>query len=288
MNLQDFNQLQAETAKEALFQCCGSTQWVNRLMEYFPFSSENELAKEAINIWYNECIELDWKEAFGHHPKIGDLKSLEKKYASTQHLTKQEQSGLATATAEIIQQLAQANTNYEAKNAFIFIVCATGKSASEMLRLLQDRLNNTTAEEIHIAMGEQAKITMLRLKKLLPQANWSSFTKSQLTTHVLDTSLGQPGRHLSIKLQQFKNNQWQSMTQGLTNEDGRIGDLLAPGKQLEYKSYKMIFDTATYFQQNNIKGFYPKVEIQFRVMDDKHYHVPLLINPFGYSTYRGS
>ena len=91
-----------------------------------------------------------------HHPKIGDVKSLEKKFAPTKHLAGKEQAGVASATAETIQALAQANTHYETKNGFIFIVCATGKSAAEMLRILQDRLTNSTEEEVHIAMGEQA------------------------------------------------------------------------------------------------------------------------------------
>lgn len=288
MTLQDFNNLEKSNAQKALFQCCSSTKWADILMSYFPFASEADLVKQATSIWYDECGEADWRESFTHHPKIGDVKSLEKKFATTKHLAGKEQAGVNTANVETIQALAQANTDYEAKNGFIFIVCATGKSAVEMLRLLQDRLRNTTEEEVHIAMGEQAKITIIRLKKLMPDANWIAFNGSQLTTHVLDTSLGKPGQDLTIKLQQYKNNHWQTVCQGVTNADGRVADLLAPGRTLAHQNYKMIFDTGAYFQQNNLRGFYPEVEIQFTVMDDKHYHVPLLINPFGYSTYRGS
>ncbi len=288
MTIQDFNEKSTEQAEQDLFQCCGSKKWTKEMMQHFPFKSEKHLVAYATNIWYAACNEKDWRESFTQHPKIGDVKSLTKKFASTSHLAGKEQEGLAAASVEAIQQLAKANKDYEEKNGFIFIVCATGKSAEEMLRLLQDRLNNTTEEEVRIAMGEQAKITIIRFKKLMPEADWSAFGGSQLTSHVLDTSLGRPGKGLTIKMQEFKNDEWQTVSQGVTNADGRLADLLAPGRRLEHENYKMIFDTGAYFQQNNVEGFYPEVEIQFTVMDNKHYHVPLLINPFGFSTYRGS
>ena len=288
MTIQDFNNKSAEQAEQGLYQCCGSQKWAKEMMQHFPFHSERDLVTHATNIWYNVCDEKDWRESFTQHPKIGDVESLTKKFASTSHLAGKEQASVADASAETIQHLAQANTAYETKNGFIFIVCATGKSAKEMLRLLNDRLNNETEDEVRIAMGEQAKITIIRFKKLMPAADWSAFGGSQLTSHVLDTSLGRPGKDMTIKMQEFKNNAWQTVSQGVTNDDGRVADLLAPGRHLEHKNYKMIFETGTYFQQNKIEGFYPEVEIQFTVMDDKHYHVPLLINPFGFSTYRGS
>lgn len=288
MDLKAFNKESRETVKEHLFQSCGSTNWVNKLMEHFPFTSEKDLVEKATQIWYEGSLEADWKEAFTHHPKIGDVKSLEKKFAATKHLAGKEQEGVVAATATTIQQLANANAEYEKKNGFIFIVCATGKSADEMLRLLQDRLKNSPEEELHIAMGEQQKITIIRFKKLLPDADWSAFNGCQLTTHVLDTSLGKPGKNLAIRLQAYKQEKWQTITQGVTNSDGRIGDLLPPGRLLPPANYRMVFDTGAYFDQQKITGFYPMVEIQFTVFDDQHYHVPLLINPFGYSTYRGS
>jgi len=288
MDLQTFNHLEKKEARAALFQCCSATKWADSMMKCFPFESEAMLVEKATNIWYNECGESDWRESFMHHPKIGDVKSLEEKFDATKHLAGKEQAAVSSAATATIQALAKVNTDYENKNGFIFIVCATGKSAEEMLRLAEDRLRNAPEEEVRIAMGEQAKITIIRLKKLMPDANWSAFVGSQLTSHVLDTALGVPGKDLTIKLQQSKNGQWQTVSQGVTNADGRVADLLAPGRKLAHQDYKMIFDTGGYFKQNEIVGFYPEVEIQFTVMDNKHYHVPLLINPFGYSTYRGS
>lgn len=288
MNLDAFNKKDKTELQPYIMQCCGSSNWVDKMLAHFPFSSELNLVNIAAEIWYQNCSEKDWLEAFQHHPKIGDLKSLEKKFASTSHLTNKEQAGVQNADKELIANLAKANQAYEAKFDFIFIVCATGKSAAEMLRLLNDRLANSKAEELEIAMGEQHKITVLRMKKLLKDADWIKIKGSHITTHVLDTSLGKPGGNMTIKLQYFNHEEWQTMTQGVTNLDGRIADLLPSGKLLKPGNYQMLFETGHYFSENNITGFYPEVGIQFTVFDDSHYHVPLLINPFGYSTYRGS
>ena len=265
-----------------LMECCGSLKWVERMMKEFPFKSEKNLVDASARIWYDECTESDWRESFTHHPKIGDVKSLTEKFAGM------EQAGVAVATMETIEALAQANTDYENKHGFIFIVCATGKSANEMLELLMDRLKNTAEEELHIAMGEQQKISIIRFKKLLTDADFSFLKVSQITTHVLDTAVGLPGQSISIRLQAKRNNNWQTIAQGITNVDGRIPDLLPQQRTLKPASYKMVFDTGSYYRQQNIRTFYPEVEIMFSTFDVEHYHVPLLLNPFGYSTYRGS
>jgi len=111
---------------------------------------------------------------------------------------------------------------------------------------------------------------------------------SQITTHVLDTSIGKPGEGISIELQEQKNNDWQTIAKGVTNEDGRIADLLNQDKVLKPDTYRMVFHTGNYFANNNQKAFYPIVIIHFQTTDASHYHIPLLLNPFGYTTYRGS
>lgn len=282
MTFVEFNKLEKDTAAKELFACCGSSAFVTLVMNHFPFAAEKDLLNTAERVWYNECNVADWKESFTHHPKIGDKKSLQQKFAGT------EQSGVATASAETIQALADANTAYEKKNGFIFIVCATGKSAEEMLLLLKHRLKNSAEEELPVAMNEQHKITLLRFNKLFDETNFQFSGMSQITTHVLDTSIGKPGKNMAVKLLQQTGQQWQLVAQGITNSDGRVADLLPQGKKLLPGIHKIVFDTGAYFSANNIKGFYPEVEIQFTVFDDGHYHVPLLINPFGYSTYRGS
>ena len=288
MTISDFNQLNKSEAENALFECCGSSNWVSVLMKNFPFKNEMDLITKSGECWFSKCNETDWLEAFTRHPKIGDVKSLTEKFASTSHLAGDEQSGVNVATKDIIELLAKANDQYESKYGFIFIVCATGKSANEMLQLLQDRLHNNREEELNIAMGEQQKITLLRLKKLLSSSTENNQLVSQITTHVLDTSIGKPGANITIRLKKAVSTDWTTIAQGVTNKDGRIADLLPASISLQPGIYKMVFDTGKYFSDSKVDGFYPAVEIQFTVFDNSHYHVPLLINPFGYSTYRGS
>jgi OHCU decarboxylase len=166
MHLNTFNKLNKNVAKSELLKCCGSEKWVDLMVQYLPFVSEKDLHNKATQIWFAQCHKPDWLEAFGHHPKIGEL-DIEKKFSSTKDWAKTEQAGVQTNNITVIEKLAKRNYEYEKKFGFIFIVCATGKSAEEMLQLIDERLLNDYDEEIKIAREEQNKITQLRLKKLL-------------------------------------------------------------------------------------------------------------------------
>ena len=111
---------------------------------------------------------------------------------------------------------------------------------------------------------------------------------SQITTHILDTSKGKPAADVAVSLLQKTNESWKQVANGQTNNDGRIPDLLKSDDILEMGIYKLVFETKAYFIKNNIQTFYPSVSIEFEILEATHYHVPLLLNPFGYSTYRGS
>ena len=112
---------------------------------------------------------------------------------------------------------------------------------------------------------------------------------SQITTHVLDTAKGIPAIGIPISLQRpIGDDQWEDITSGTTNSDGRIPNFLADDIVLEPGVYRMLFITKTYFEQTETVGFYPEVPVIFQINDTQHYHIPLLLSPFGYSTYRGS
>ena len=111
---------------------------------------------------------------------------------------------------------------------------------------------------------------------------------SQLTTHILDTSKGKPAGNVSVTLFYETDNDWNMLAKGITNQDGRIPGFIPNEKLLEYGNYKLLFETNPYFKSQGISSFYPFVEIVFSIHSSEHYHVPLLLNPFGYSTYRGS
>lgn len=166
MTLHELNTISQPQLKEELQKCCGSSTWVKMLMAYFPADDLTKLLEQAEEIWY-ECGEDDWKEAFTHHPQIGDIDSLTEKFAATANWAAGEQAAVSTATKQTIEALVKGNKLYEEKFGYIFIVCATGKSAEEMLDILQSRFKNKPEEEIKIAVEEQNKITKLRLQRLL-------------------------------------------------------------------------------------------------------------------------
>ena len=111
---------------------------------------------------------------------------------------------------------------------------------------------------------------------------------SQLTTHILDTTKGKPAAGVTITLFRDQMEQWKEIAKGITNSDGRIPDLLKKDVLLEYGTYKMRFETKHYFDRQDMPVFYPYIEIIFDIRSNEHYHIPLLLNPYGYSTYRGS
>jgi 2-oxo-4-hydroxy-4-carboxy-5-ureidoimidazoline decarboxylase len=160
------NALAPEAAREALLRCCGSSRWAARVAAARPFPDEAALAGAARAVW-EELSREDFLEAFSHHPRIGDREALRRKFASTAAWAAGEQAGAAHAPEEVLARVEAGNRAYEARFGHIFIVCATGKSAAEMLALLEARLGNEPAAELRIAAGEQAKITEIRLEKLL-------------------------------------------------------------------------------------------------------------------------
>ncbi len=164
--LQEINELSYLKAKELFSICCGSEEWIEKMINSRPFNSKDEALKIAETHWYL-LDKVCWLDAFSHHPKIGDINSLGKKYSSSGNLAKSEQSRISGASMKVLENLSRYNEEYERKFGYIFIVCASGKSAEEMLSLIEKRINNTEDSEIKIAMEEQNKITKLRLEKFL-------------------------------------------------------------------------------------------------------------------------
>jgi 2-oxo-4-hydroxy-4-carboxy-5-ureidoimidazoline decarboxylase len=166
MTLQDFNQLSSEDCRKELGLCCGATRWVEGVEKARPFSSMEALLQIADEVW-DAMEERDAMEAFAHHPQIGGVDRLREKFASTRHWAGDEQAGVKEAEEAVLQSLSEGNAAYLEKFGYIFIVCATGKTALEMRDLLYARLPNTPEVELGIAMEEQHKITKIRLHKLL-------------------------------------------------------------------------------------------------------------------------
>src|SRR5262245_37185266 len=181
MTIEELNELPVGSAAAAFERCCGSERWVKRMIAERPFQSEAHLIDAADQNWIALGPD-DWLEAFAAHPRIGaggsDMPSGSETAAGSSApdgakatgldpWAAQEQSGVQSADARVRQRIAEANREYEEQFGYIFIVCATGKSAAEMLTLLEQRLHNAPDRELTIAAEEQNRITRIRIQKLL-------------------------------------------------------------------------------------------------------------------------
>jgi len=160
MTLSELNALPRYRAEGELLKCCGSAAWARTMAGRRPFVSFDRLLKAASEVWWR-LDRADWLEAFRAHPQIGEQKATHHVWAA------REQSGMDRAGVAVTTAMEEGNREYLAKFGYIFIVCATGKSADEMLSILRSRLVNPAEEEIRVAAAEQNKITCLRLEKLL-------------------------------------------------------------------------------------------------------------------------
>ena len=281
------------------------------------------LVHAAREIWYDLNPSRDWEEAFRGHPRIGDdpVKLKEKFPSSSGDWAMGEQSNaMATATEETLRQLGEMNVKYEQKFGRIFIICATGVSAEFVLANVKDRMENSPWAEMMVAAREQMKITELRLKKLnlsfgdgngkasssmkkrvkvlneqtiiSSSAANSEKKKSPITTHVLDTALGKPAEGIKVTLNNRSSAAPWISKEGYTDADGRVTDLMGGDDTLFAGDYELVFHVQEYVRMTTgQKSFYPECPIRFTVFSGRtkeHYHVPLLLNPFGYGTYRGS
>jgi 2-oxo-4-hydroxy-4-carboxy-5-ureidoimidazoline decarboxylase len=158
MTIRALNELDPATRRQLLHHCCGSNTWVEQMLTLFPVKDADALLTAASGVW-RACTPEDGLEAFSHHPRIG-AKTADAAAGA-------EQSGARNASSAVLASLARGNKAYEEKFGYIYIVCATGRSAEEMLKLLETRLGNPPEKEIRIAMEEQEKIMKIRLEKML-------------------------------------------------------------------------------------------------------------------------
>lgn len=170
VTLKELNALPADQARGLLAQCCGSSAWVNGMLARRPFRSPEDVYKAADEV-ADELGRSDWLEAFEHHPKIGETRSATSQGETEKSWSAGEQAGVVVADGTVRAAMADANAEYETKFGYIYIVCATGKTADEMLALARARLKHSADKEIRVSADEQRKIIRLRLEKLLAQEN---------------------------------------------------------------------------------------------------------------------
>ena len=152
------NALSDEQARAELQRCCGARHWVDAMLAARPFGHDAELLASAERVWWR-LGRADWLEAFAHHARIGE--------GAGDAWSRREQAGMDGAGEDTRRALAQGNRDYEKRFGYVFLICATGKTAEQMLEALRGRLMHDPATELRIAAGEQASITRLRLDNLV-------------------------------------------------------------------------------------------------------------------------
>ena len=166
MTLDELNALSPERAAEVFRACCGASRWVDAMVGRLPFSSTDAVVSMADDVWLAMGPD-DWREAFSHHPRIGERAAAKPQDERAAAWSAGEQSSVASAGASTHDELAEINRAYEARFGYIYIVCASGRSADELLAIARRRLTNAPDDELRIAAEEQRQITRLRLRKLL-------------------------------------------------------------------------------------------------------------------------
>lgn len=167
MTLDELNALPRDDATRELMRCCGSTRWAAAMVALRPFESVERLQAAAEDVWW-QLEKADWLEAFSHHPRIGERAA---GWAAG------EQAGMSGAADDVARRLRELNHAYERRFDHVFLICATGKGAGEMLANLESRMRNEPAREIEVAAQEQAKITRIRIDKLLSGATQDAGTR---------------------------------------------------------------------------------------------------------------
>jgi 2-oxo-4-hydroxy-4-carboxy-5-ureidoimidazoline decarboxylase len=164
--IDDLNTLPPDRAADVLRACCGSSRWVDAMVARRPFASIDD-ALAAADLMWAELGPDDWREAFSHHPRIGERRSVSPQSAMAAAWSAAEQSRVAAAVDRLRDEQAAVNRDYEARFGYIYIVCAAGKEPEELLAIARRRLKNEPSAELRVAAGEQHQITRLRLRALL-------------------------------------------------------------------------------------------------------------------------
>lgn len=165
MTLHELNNLRHDAAARSLYACCGCTRWVDAMLERRPYTSVDALL-DASDMEWRVTGPNDWREAFAGHPRLGECAPAQTD-DQARNWSAAEQAGMDAADAATRSALADANTEYEARFGHIFLVCASGKTAAELLELLRARMRNTPNDELAVAGDELRKIARVRLEKLL-------------------------------------------------------------------------------------------------------------------------
>ncbi|NHU86043.1 2-oxo-4-hydroxy-4-carboxy-5-ureidoimidazoline decarboxylase [Kocuria sp. JC486] len=289
MDLRTFNSADEAAARQVLKACADVPRWISGLLAQRPFPSAEHLYGRALSLaesWSADEVGA----AVAGHPRIGSRRLASSSGPESMAFSADEQSGMSR---EDRAAWAEANRVYEQKFNQIFLIRAAGRSSTEMLQELERRLTNDPATESSVRATQLRQIMLLRLQKSVTatQADGAGAggeltarQRSFVTTHVLDTTVGSPASGITVHL---FGPDGERLGQGVTDPEGRINHLgpsaLAGGV------HRLVFDVQDYWRHRDTPSFFTKVDLAFAVEEGQsHYHVPLLISPWSFSSYRGS
>jgi hydroxyisourate hydrolase len=267
-----FDDLTADDARALLLRCLSAPRWAAQVLSERPFGTKQRLLAAADRAARDLSAD-DVAAALSGHPRIGERAAAGHNAAASAR----EQSGVISASStdeerrEIAERLVAGNNAYEDRFGQVFLIRAAGRTAPEILAELERRLGNPPEAEHEEMLDNLRQIALLRLE--------NEVSMPTLSTHVLDTAHGRPAAGVPVVLLDRSGRQ---MAEAVTDDDGRVA---AMGEELAAGTYTLRFLVT----EVHPDGFYPEVAVTFTVTEDEsHYHVPLLLSPYGYSTYRGS
>ncbi|MGK5638980.1 2-oxo-4-hydroxy-4-carboxy-5-ureidoimidazoline decarboxylase [Streptomyces sp. URMC 126] len=278
-----FNAAEDGAARAALSEVCASTAWAAEMLAGRPYRDVAALCA-ASDAAVARLDEAGLDEALAGHPPIG-------RPTPGDAVSAAEQRGMAGAPDRLADEVRELNLAYQERFGHVFLVCATGRTAEELRDALRRRLANPPERERRVARAELARINRLRLVRLAegdgaPPA--SPAPGATVSTHVLDTAAGRPATGVTVRLAAHVHGVWTALGTAETDGDGRCGNLPAlPG---DAGHARLLFEVGPHLSRERAGGaaFFPEVTAAFAVAPGEHYHVPLLLSPFGYSVYRGS
>ena len=272
----------AAELSELLRSCLAVPRWIEQVAGGAPYASAGDLLERARHA-ADPLETAEIEQALSDHPRIGARPQGQGLSAA---FSTAEQRAPDADDEELAAKVAAGNAAYEKRFGRVFLIRAAGRTRAEVYAEQQRRLTLDDETDLQIVAHELREIAMLRLEGLIEKR---PAIRSHITTHVLDAARGLPASDVEVSLEQLAagTGTWTVVGRGQTDADGRI-TTLGPAA-LPVGRYRVTFDTGAYFAKQGTSTFYPEVVVVVELADPSaHYHVPLLLSPFAYSTYRGS
>ncbi|WFE20472.1 2-oxo-4-hydroxy-4-carboxy-5-ureidoimidazoline decarboxylase [Solwaraspora sp. WMMD937] len=286
-----FNTLPADDVRELLLSCCAAPGWAAAVAAGRPYADRAALTAAG----RARIGALPWPEVVGAvaaHPRIGrpptgtgrdaEWSRREQAAATAASGTAASAAGTVASGPGVATELAEVNDAYEQRFGYRFLIFANGRSAAELVAAARQRLHHDPDTEQGVVRTELGDIAALRLGRLVDDMA----APAPLSSHVLDTTTGTPAAGIAVRLDAADpEGGWRTVATGHTDADGRLRDWV-PGAGWAAGTYRLVFDVA---DRLGADAFYTEIPVVFTVRDAaRHHHVPLLLSPYGYTTYRGS